>query len=158
AEGVNCILVARRSGPLESLADELRGGYGIECVTAAIDLAAEDATDRIEQAAADREVGLFISNAGADSIGSMFLDGAIGDWDALVMGNVMTIMRSCHRFAKPMCARRRGGIIIVGSGACYGGLVGISVYSATKAFDLCFGEGLWAELRPHGVDVLSLIL
>ena len=27
-----------------------------------------------------------------------------------------------------------------------------------KAFALCFGEGLWAELRHHGVDVLNLIL
>jgi short-subunit dehydrogenase len=67
-------------------------------------------------------------------------------------------MKSCHHFAKPMCERRCGGIIIVGSGACYGGIAGISVYTATKAFDLCFGEGLWAELKPHGVDVLNLIL
>ena len=35
---------------------------------------------------------------------------------------------------------------------------GRRVYSGSKAFDLCFGEGMWAELRPHGVDVLNLIL
>jgi NAD(P)-dependent dehydrogenase (short-subunit alcohol dehydrogenase family) len=34
----------------------------------------------------------------------------------------------------------------------------MAVYAGTKAFDLCFGEGLWAELRPHGVHVLNLIL
>lgn len=34
----------------------------------------------------------------------------------------------------------------------------MAVYAGTKAFDLNFGEGLWAELRPHGVDVLNLIL
>jgi uncharacterized protein len=158
AEGVNCILIARRQGPLESLADELRGGYGIECIPAAVDLAAGDATRRMEAVVADRPVGLFISNAGADSIGSLFLSGDIADWEALVMRNVMTVMKSCHHFAKPMCERRRGGILIVGSGACYGGITGIAVYSATKAFDLCFGEGLWAELKPYGVDVLNLIL
>jgi len=27
------------------------------------------------------------------------------------------------------------------------------VYSAVKAFQLNLAEGLWAELRPHGVDV-----
>ncbi len=27
------------------------------------------------------------------------------------------------------------------------------VYSAVKAFQHNFAEGLWAELRPHGVDV-----
>jgi uncharacterized protein len=158
AEGVNCILLARRLGPLEHLAEELRGRYRVECVTAAVDLAMEDATSRMAETVADREVGLFISNAGADSIGSFFLDGDISNWESLVMRNVMTVMRTCHHFAQPMRARRRGGIILVGSGACYGGLTGITVYSATKAFDLCFGEGLWAELRPYGVDVLNLIL
>ena len=34
----------------------------------------------------------------------------------------------------------------------------MAVYSGAKAFDLCFGESLWAELHPHGVDVLSLVL
>lgn len=27
------------------------------------------------------------------------------------------------------------------------------MYSAVKAFQHNFAEGLWAELRPHGVDV-----
>ena len=27
------------------------------------------------------------------------------------------------------------------------------MYSAVKAFNVNFAEGLWAELRPHGVDV-----
>lgn len=158
AEGLNCLLLARRPGPLASLAEELRGRYRVECVTAAIDLATDDATSRMAEAASDREIGLLICNAGADSIGSVFLDGEISNWESLVMRNVMTVMRACYQFAKPMRARRRGGIILVGSGACYGGLGGIAVYTATKAFDLCFGEGLWAELRPYGVDVLNLIM
>lgn len=68
------------------------------------------------------------------------------------------MMRCCHRYAGPMKARGRGGVILVNSGACYGGASFVATYSATKAFTLCFGEGLWAELRPHGVDVLNLVL
>jgi short-subunit dehydrogenase len=34
----------------------------------------------------------------------------------------------------------------------------MATYSASKAFDLCFAEGLWAELRPYNIDVLSLVL
>ena len=34
----------------------------------------------------------------------------------------------------------------------------MAVYAGTKAFDLCLAEGLWAELKPHGVNVLSLML
>ena len=33
----------------------------------------------------------------------------------------------------------------------------VSTYAASKAFDTILGEGLWAELRPKGVDVLVCI-
>lgn len=157
SESINCILVARREGPLQELAAQVKA-KGVECITAAVDLAALDATQRIAAAVGNREVGLLIANAGADTNGSLFLDNEIGNWDQLVNLNVVTTMRNCHHFGQAMRARKRGGIIIVGSGACYGGLNGISVYSGVKAFELCFGEGLWAELRHHGVDVLNLIL
>ena len=157
SEGVNCILIARREEPLQALTDKIRK-QGVECITASIDLSSLDATDRIVAAVGRREVGLLIANAGADTNGSLFLDNEIGNWDQLVNLNVVTTMRNCHHFGRLMRERRRGGIILVGSGACYGGLNGISVYSGVKAFDLCFGEGLWAELRHHGVDVLNLIL
>lgn len=157
-EGLNLILVARRRQPLESLAGAIQAHAGVQCVTATIDLSTESAARRLSEVAGNRDVGLLILNAGADPNGSMFLDQDLGNWDALALRNVMTMMRACHHFARPMRERKRGGIIIVGSGACYGGLPGLTVYGATKAFDLVFGEGLWAELRSHGVDVLNLIL
>ena len=158
ARGVNCILVARREAPLAALAGEIRASFEVECVTAAIDLTAADAIDRIVAVVGTREVGLFIANAGADTNGTGFLDSDIANWVTLVNLNVLGTMRCCHHFGGQMRARGRGGIILVGSGACYGGIKGLAVYAGSKAFDLCFGEGLWSELRPHGVDVLNLIL
>ncbi|MEE4453924.1 SDR family NAD(P)-dependent oxidoreductase [Novosphingobium resinovorum] len=155
--GFHLILVARREAPLAALAGELRG-KGATCITASIDLAGPDATQRLLDAAAGREVGLLILNAGADPNGAMFLDGAIDAWDRLAARNVLTTMRALHAFAAPMKARGRGGLIVVGSGACYGGLPGIGVYAASKAFDLVLCEALWAELEPHGVDVLSYVI
>lgn len=157
-KGFNLILVARRQAPLEDLAGELRERNGVECITAPIDLAGQDATERLLAAAGGREVGLLILNAGADTNGAMFLDNAIANWDQLAMRNVMTVMRALHAFAAPMRARGRGGLLVVGSGACYGGLPGIGVYAATKAFDLVLCEALWAELEPQGVDVLSYVI
>jgi short-subunit dehydrogenase len=155
--GVNLILVARREGPLQELAGALRA-KGVECVTAAVDLTRPDASGKIVAAAGTREVGLLITNAGADTNGSAFLDTAIASWDSLVAMNVTTTMHLVHHFGPPMRSRRRGGMILVGSGACYGGLNGIAVYCASKGFVLNFAEGLWAELRHHGIDVLNLIL
>ncbi|MFT4025618.1 MAG: SDR family NAD(P)-dependent oxidoreductase [Novosphingobium sp.] len=157
AEGVNLILVARREGPLAELGAEIRA-LGVDCVTASVDLFGAEAAARIAEAVGDREVGLFIANAGADTNGSRFLDTAVGNWDDLISLNVTSTMRNCHRFAAPMAARGRGGIIIVASGACYGGLSGLAVYCGSKAFELAFGEGLWAEMRHHGVEVLTLVL
>jgi short-subunit dehydrogenase len=34
----------------------------------------------------------------------------------------------------------------------------MAVYAGTKAFELCLAEGMWAELKPHGVDMLYLSL
>lgn len=158
AAGLNLILIARRPGPLAALADELRAAYDTECVTATIDLADDDAAARMLAAAGSREVGLLVLNAGADPNGAMFVDNAIANWDALAMRNVMTVMRACHAFAGPMKARGRGGLLVVGSGACYVGLPGISVYGATKAFQMVLCESLWAELKPHGVDVCHYII
>lgn len=158
AQGVNCILIARREAPLTCLADDIRAESRVECVTAAIDLAAPDAFDRVVAATSEREIGLFISNAGADPNGAYFLDREFAIWMELAQRNVVTMMQCSHHFAQPMCARGKGGLLFVNSGACYGGSAFMAAYSASKAFMLCFGESLWAELRHDGVDVLTLIL
>ena len=155
--GLNLVLIARREGPLAELAQQVRD-KGIECQTASVDLSADDAAAKVAAAAGDREIGLFIANAGADTNGALFLDNDVANWEKLINLNVLTTMRNCHHFGQAMRARGRGGIILVGSGSCYGGLHGIGVYCGVKAFDLCFGEGLWAEMRYHNVDVLNLIL
>src|SRR4051794_12400117 len=69
AQGVNCILLARRPEPLAALAKEIRAESGVDCITATIDLAAPNALDTIVKAVGRRDVGLFISNAGADPNG-----------------------------------------------------------------------------------------
>lgn len=158
ARGLNCILIGRREGLLAALAAEIRAESGVECITCVVDLSATDACDSIATAVGPREVGLYISNAGADTNGARFLQSDMSRWIELVNRNVLTTMRCCYRLGGSMCERGRGGIILVGSGACYGGASYMAVYSATKAFDLCLGEGLWAEFRQHGVHVLNLIL
>jgi uncharacterized protein len=158
ANGVNSILIARREGPLAELAEVIRAESGVECIPVTIDLATPDAFDRILATVGSREAGLYISNAGADPNGSRFLDLEIETWVELVDRNVLTTMRACHHFGGLMRERRRGGLLLVGSGAAFGGAPFMAIYSGAKAFELRFGESLWAELRPFGVDVLSLVL
>jgi short-subunit dehydrogenase len=156
AHGVSCILIARRVGPLAELAEQIRAESGVECISASIDLAAPDAFGEILASVGSREVGLYVANAGGDPNGSHFLDRPLETWLALAERNVSATIRACHHFGGRMRERRRGGLLLVSSGAAWGGAPFMAVYSGTKAFDLRFGESLWAELRPFGVDVLSL--
>lgn len=157
-KGLNLILVARREAPLQKLAAEITAQHNVECVIASIDLSLADADQQMAAAAGDREVGLLIFNAGADDNGSRFLDNKIENWISLSTRNTQTVMTTCYHFAGLMRARGRGGIILMGSGAGYGGLPGIAVYCATKAYNLMFAESLWAELKDDGIDVLSYMI
>ena len=155
--GLKLILISRSQSKLDAAADELRA-LGAECVTAAVDLSRPGAADQVIAAAGDREVGLVVTNAGADSINAKFLDADIAAWDGLANMNIAIKMHLSHHFGRAMRERGRGGLILVNSGACYGGLAGLAVYCGSKGFVLNFAEGLWAELRHHGVDVLTMVL
>jgi short-subunit dehydrogenase len=157
AEGLSCVLIAN-GGPLNELAEELRGEFGVDCVAAPIDLAGPDAFADIVAAVGDREVGLYVANAGADKFGDRFHDRPVSDSMDLVRINVVSQVHGCHHFGGLMRRRGRGGLLLVNSGACYGGGSFLAIYTAVKAFQLNFAESLWAELRPHGVDVLTLVL
>jgi short-subunit dehydrogenase len=157
AQGVSCILIAN-SGPLDEVAEEIRQESGVDCVTSRIDLSTPDAFAEIVALAGDREVGLYVANAGADPASSLFLDVELATWVKLLNVNVTTTMQACHHFGRRMRERGKGGILVTNSRAAYGGNSYLTVYCAVKGFLLNFCEGLWAELRPHGVHVLSLVL
>ena len=157
AQGVNCLLVAK-DGPLDETAEEIRRESGVEVITARVDLANHDAADRIFAAVGEREVGLFVNNAGADWFGERFLEVDVEEWLKLSRINVDTMLRCAHHFGGAMRQRRRGGILIVNSGACYGGSKYLAIYCAAKGFQLNFAEAFWSEMRPYGVDVCTIVL
>jgi len=158
AHGVNVVLVARRIGPLTTLADQIRRESSVETRVVSLDLSEVDADRELATATDGLDVGLLIYNAGADEYGMKFLDVEVERWAGMVHRNCVVPLRLCHHYARPMVDRGRGGILLVTSGAAWAGGDRLVTYGATKAFDLVFGEGLWAELSPKGVDVLSFVL
>src|SRR4029079_265672 len=87
-----------------------------------------------------------------------FLDVAAEEWHGMVRRNCVVPLLASHHYGAAMVGRGRGGILLVTSGAAWAGGGRLTTYGGTKAFDLVFGEGLWAELRRDGVDVLSLVV
>jgi short-subunit dehydrogenase len=151
---VNVVLVARRQGPL----DEVAAQVATETRTVALDLSTIEAPAALAAATDDLDVGLLVFNAGADPNMSRFLDKPVEPWLELLHRNCTTVLAACHHFGGRMVARGNGGICLVTSGACWAGGDHLATYGGTKAFDLIFAESLWAELRPSGVDVLSMVL
>ena len=152
--GMNVVLTARRQAVL----DEVAATVKTETRTVAMDLSLPGADAALAAATDDLEVGLLIYNAGADPHASRFLDKPLAVWQELVGRNVNTVLGACHHYGLRMADRGHGGIVLVTSGAAWVGSDYLAAYGASKAFDLILGEALWAELRPLGVDVLSMIL
>ncbi|MEO5666209.1 MAG: SDR family NAD(P)-dependent oxidoreductase [Nocardioides sp.] len=155
--GLNLVLIARKPGPLEDTAAAVRR-RGVEVRTLALDLLDPASVPAIVSATSDVSVGLLIFNAGANSYGHDFIEGALDGHAGVIGLNISAQLALTHHFGGLMKSRGRGGIMLVGSLAGYLGSARQSVYGAVKAFSRVFAEGLWLELRDHDVDVLELVL
>jgi len=154
ARGIGLLLVARREGPLEALAAELRSAHGVEVRTASADVGRPDLLAVLDTLAGDAEVGLVVHNAAFSALGPV-LDRPLDDLLKVIDVNCRAPLAMAHHFGRKMVERRRGGILLMSSLAGGQGCPMVVSYAASKAFEIILAEGLWDELRPAGVDVLA---
>ena len=154
-EGVSCVLTARRAERLQALARELETTASVQTRIVPLDLSAPDAADRLVDAVADLDIAVVVANAGYGLAGR-FEQQDVGRLREMVQLNCVAPVVTIGRLLPNLRARGRGAIIVVGSIAGHQPVPFNAVYSATKAFDLWFGEALWGELQGSGVDVLVL--
>jgi uncharacterized protein len=152
--GLNLVLVARRETLLAAVAAELGAKYSVEARPIPLDLGSPEAASRIASETRDLDVGLLVYNAAYAPTGG-FLAVTPEEHRVVLSVNCYTPALLCHEFGQRMVARGRGGLLLMSSLAGLHGSPGISHYAATKAYDLILAEGLWAELRGRGVDVLA---
>lgn len=158
AGGLNVVLLARRGYLLQAVAERIAVRTGRQTRAITVDLAAPDAAASVTAATADLDIGLLIYCAGGDADFTPFLDNSLEAAERMLARNCLVPMQLCHHYGKTMASRGRGGVIILSSGAAFVGAPNMAVYGATKAFDMIFAEGLWAELNECGVDALGVIL
>lgn len=154
ARGLDLVLVARNGPLLESVAAQARERHGVQTRVVVADLTDPDVASRLAEATAGLEVGLLIYNAGASDRTTTFLENDFAYSLKQIQLDCIGPVALSRQFGPAMCERGRGGIVLVASLACIAGSATLAVYSAVKAFQHNFAEGLWAELRPHGVDVV----
>jgi short-subunit dehydrogenase len=156
ARGLNLVLVARRSEPLEGLAAELTAKHGIEVRIQSLDLGSADVIAAMRMATESLDVGLLIYNAAYSPIGA-FLDVDVEGHLKAVDVNVRGPLLLTHYFGRRFVKRGKGGMILMSSMSGIQGTAMVANYAATKAYDTVLAEGLWYELGPHGVDVLACV-
>ncbi len=144
-------LIARRADRLEELAQ----GCPVPVEVFPLDLTAEESYAAFEAklAAEKPSVNIFINNAG------------LGELDEMIDSDRQTQTRMVDLNCRGLTAMAtavlpymaKGGFIInIASIAAFAPTARMTVYSATKAFDLHLSRGLREEMRPRGVNVLAV--
>lgn len=155
AKGFNVILTARRQDRLAALADELMDRYAIEARDWVCDLSKSEQVETLITQLDEVDLGLVVSNAGFGFKGR-FDAASLALQQEMLMVNAMAPLTLCRALLPALVSRGRGGVILTGSVEGFIGCPYSTTYAASKAFIRSFGEGLWAEYRPLGVDILTL--
>ncbi len=154
SKGLNLVLIARRKEQLEKLADDIQTRYNVTVKPIQQDLAAPDMLENIQSQTNDIQIGLVVYNTAYMLIGSFF-DHAMENQLRHIDVNCRGPLMLSYHFGKKMIERKNGGILLMTSLSGFQGAPWLSTYGATKAFNLVLAEGLWAELKDDGIDVLA---
>jgi 3-oxoacyl-[acyl-carrier protein] reductase len=85
-----------------------------------------------------------------------FVDTTPKDWDDLIDVNIKGTLNITHEILKIMLSKKSGMIINISSGAAFDGIGHLSLYSLTKAAVMNFSQSLSEEIKPKGIDVLTI--
>lgn len=155
AKKLDLVLVARRQDRLKELATALKLEHGVQVKVVPLDLAKPNFIATLKKQTAKLNIGLVVNNAGF-GISGKFTESNLAYELRMLDVNCRAPLIIAHEYGNIMASHRRGGIIMVSSVVAFQGVPYMSHYAATKAYDLLLGDGLWYEMKRHGVDVLTL--
>ncbi|MCB9569432.1 MAG: SDR family NAD(P)-dependent oxidoreductase [Myxococcales bacterium] len=152
--GAKVTLVARRRPLLEALAAEAAAGHA-HVIERDLSVSAEAPTILDEAEAALGPIDVLINNAGVQIVAPIE-EVAIDDAERLLHVDLHTPLRLTHAIVPRMIARGAGTIVDIASVAGLAPTPGMYFYNAAKAALGAASEGLRAELRPHGIHVVTV--
>jgi short-subunit dehydrogenase len=155
-DGCFLLLVGRSRHALDALVAELAAG-GARAAALAIDLLDADAPERIEGALTERGLycDVLVNSAGLGVYGPA-AGIARADQLGLLDVNIRALTELTLRFLPAMIARRRGGVLNIGSITGYAPGPNMAVYYASKAYVNSFSAALASEVAGTGVTVTCL--
>lgn len=154
-QGASVILVARRESLLQEMCERYNLARADSARYVALDLCDEGDLEELEGYMRANRIDILVNNAGRGSFG-VFDELPLCEELQMIALNVVATTRLSHAVIPQMKARKTGAILVISSVAAFQPLPFMSSYAATKAFDFFHAVGLFAELRPHGVDVIAV--
>ena len=153
-DGLDLVLVARRKANLEALAGELARAHGIRTLVIAADLGTKAGIESVLKGTNRLETGLLVAAAGFGTSGP-FIDASLEQELSMIDVNCRAVVELSHAFGARFARQKRGGLVLMSSLVAFQGVPRAANYAATKAFIQTFAEGVRAELKPFGVDVIA---
>ena len=153
----NLVLVARRTEPMEQLADALRKAQSVQVLVIGSDLSRPRAAAELKAQLDAHGIGIevLVNNAGFGAYGE-FLDQSVEKMTEMIRLNIMSLTELTHIFGQEMANRGHGHILLVASVLGYQAVPGYAAYAASEGYVLLLGEALHHELAPRGVAVTTV--
>lgn len=151
--GAKLTLVARRKDLLEKLAADT--GRPAHIVQADLAIPSQVTSWVDEAEAVNGPIDVLINNAGVQIVRS-FVDTPFEDGERLLHIDLFAPLKLSQYVARKMVARRSGTIVDISSMAAIAPTPGMAFYNAAKGGLAAASEALRAELKPHGVHVVTV--
>ena len=155
-EGFVMLLLGRSQEALDDLVAELRSS-AVEAHAFSVDIAGLDAGQLVENKLAEVDVSCdgLVNSAGFGVFGAA-AESNREEHLKLIDVNIRALTDLTLRFLPGMIARRRGGVLNVGSITAYTPGPNMATYYASKAYVNSFTAALAAEVSGTGVTVTCL--
>jgi 3-oxoacyl-[acyl-carrier protein] reductase len=150
--GAKVLCAARTPDTVERVAAEIRDSGG-DAVGVTLDIAGEDARERVEQLITEHErIDILVNNAGVTA-DDLFLRMKKDAWDRVIRTNLDSIYPITQVVVKKMMRNRWGRIINITSIVGITGNPGQANYAASKAGIIGFTKSLALELGSRNITV-----
>jgi short-subunit dehydrogenase len=151
--GAKVTLIARRRDRLDQLAESARGRTHVVQADLGNPEVAFSWIDAAEEAMGPIDV--LVNNAGVQIVKSV-LETSWEEGERLLVLDLHTPLRLTQLVLKRMVPRKSGTIVDIASMAALGPTPGMFFYNAAKAGLAAASEALRAEMKPHGIHVVTV--
>lgn len=151
--GARVTLVARRRDRLDAIAKDAKDRTHVIAADLGDPKVAFSWLDAAEDALGPIDV--FVNNAGVQIVRSV-METSWEEGERLLLLDLHTPLRLTKLMLERMVPRKSGTIVDIASMAAIGPTPGMFFYNAAKAGLAAASEGLRAEMKPHGIHVVTV--